>query len=70
MLKVHTCLSCCLPSENVSESCRTGLQRENHGHIEERPSERQEAQKRRKKAGRPSGRKEYKEKERGEERDI
>lgn len=42
MFKVHTRLSCGLPSESVSESCWTALQRESHGRIWGRPSEMQE----------------------------
>ena len=41
VLKVLTCLSCGLPSESVSESYWTALQRESHGHIWGRPSEMQ-----------------------------
>lgn len=37
--------SCGLPSESVSESCWTALQKESHGHIEGRPSKIQEVQK-------------------------
>lgn len=53
VLKVHTCLSCGLPSESVSESYWTALQRESHGHIWGRPSEMQ-------KVGRQQKRKERK----------
>lgn len=60
---MHTCLSRGLPSENVSESCWTGRQRESHGRSEERPSEVGRGAARMK--GRERRRKQQGEKERG-----